>query len=137
MSILNLINLTEALAKDRLGFYAICHFLQSNIFGNKHTGFAFWRYKWRLTLTHSCPANPIQPASQRCIRTILQRREKPPTALGHMNMYTCECVYVFIAEQKKALYIAVILCAFPLADKTINHFNNLLEANTHSASRKS
>lgn len=31
MSILNSINLTEALAKDRLGFYAICHFPQSNI----------------------------------------------------------------------------------------------------------
>lgn len=52
-------------------------------------------------------------------------------------VYMRVCVCMFLSQKKQPLYIAVILCAFPLADKTINHFNNLLEANAQSASRKS
>lgn len=42
----------------------------------------------------------------------------------------CQYMYImWISSGKK--YITVIFCAFPLADKTINHFNNLL---SHSLS---
>lgn len=59
----------------------------------------------------------------------LCKKKKVATASGYVNMY----MWMFLLQKKNYIYRCNFMCFPSLADKAINHFNNLLEANTHFA----